>query len=247
MQVQSNMIKPMGWLESLLYFGSATVVIWLATRLGIPFLVNYTGMPSIIAWFIMSGVFVFVPLFITALLGYRAEGHPWKWRSFKPRFRLFAMSKDDWVWTFGAILVIAAAMGLIVFTAEKLAVLTGWFTPIHTSPSFFEYHGIENGQYWILLVWLPMFFFNILGEEFLWRGYILPRQEAAFGNKAWIVNAFFWLLFHTCFGLGMMIMLIPMLLIQCYVTWKRKNTWISILIHGIINGPAFVAISLKLL
>jgi len=245
-QTRPSDLKPMWWLESWLYFGTATIVIWLATRLGIPFLVNTSGMPSIVAWFIMSGAFVFLPLFIAALLGYRHEGRPWNWDSFKERFRLAPMTKSDWAWMFASLVVIGGTMGLIVFAAEKLALLTGWFTPIQTSPAFFEYHGIENGQYWILLVWLPMFLFNILGEEFLWRGYILPRQEAAFGNYAWIVNASFWLIFHTCFGLGMIIMLLPMLFIQCYVTWKRKNTWISVLIHGLINGPAFVAISLRL-
>ncbi len=36
--------------------------------------------------------------------------------------------------------------------------------------------------------WLPFFamtitlVFNILGEEFWWRGVVLPRQELAFGN-----------------------------------------------------------------
>jgi Type II CAAX prenyl endopeptidase Rce1-like len=37
---------------------------------------------------------------------------------------------------------------------------------------------------------------NILGEEFLWRGVVLPRQEVAFGRRAWVVNGILWLLFQ---------------------------------------------------
>jgi hypothetical protein len=29
---------------------------------------------------------------------------------------------------------------------------------------------------------------NIVGEEFVWRGVVLPRQEVAFGGRAWLVN-----------------------------------------------------------
>jgi membrane protease YdiL (CAAX protease family) len=44
--------------------------------------------------------------------------------------------------------------------------------------------------------------FNILGENFIWRGVILPRMVERFGKAAWALNAFLWGIFHIAFGLG---------------------------------------------
>jgi hypothetical protein len=66
-------------------------------------------------------------------------------------------------------------------------------------PSFMAFEPLGPGRYWIFGAWLPFFALNILGEEFVWRAYMLPRQEVAFGGKAWLVNAALWLLFHAAF------------------------------------------------
>jgi hypothetical protein len=42
-------------------------------------------------------------------------------------------------------------------------------------------------------------------QEFLWRGVMLPRQEIAFGKKAWIIHDFGWGLFHIAFGWQLLI------------------------------------------
>ena len=41
-----------------------------------------------------------------------------------------------------------------------------------------------KGKWWIVLGYLGGLFFNIFGEEFWWRGYILPRQELVMGKYA---------------------------------------------------------------
>ena len=49
-------------------------------------------------------------------------------------------------------------------------------------PSFMIFEPLSEGRYWILLAWLPFCTFNIMGEEFLWPGVLLPRQEISFGK-----------------------------------------------------------------
>ncbi len=238
--------KPLNLWRSLLFFGLPAIIFFIASHFGIPFLISITGLQSILCWFIV-GLFVFVSLLIFALTAYRLEGGKWSLCQFSNRFRLRVMNKKDWLWTIISIATVFILTGFIMWAAEWLYRVTGRIGPINTSPAFFQYHGIENGQYWILLAWLPMFLFNIFGEELFWRGYILPRQELAFNKYAWFVNFACWLLFHICFGLGMMILLMPILLIIPFVVQRRKNTWIGILIHGIVNGLGFISISLKLL
>ncbi|MBN1898702.1 MAG: CPBP family intramembrane metalloprotease, partial [Spirochaetes bacterium] len=89
-----------------------------------------------------------------------------------------------------------------------------------------------------------LFFFNIMGEELFWRGYIFPRQELAFKEKTWIIQGLLWTMFHIPFGWKLLVTVIPMIFIITYIVQKRKNTWVSIALHAIINGPAFIMISL---
>ncbi len=76
---------------------------------------------------------------------------------------------------------------------------------------------------------------------------MLPRQELAFGNWAWLFHGIGWGIFHISFGWKFLITLLPILFIQSYVVQRRKNSWIGVVIHGGINGPAFLAISFGLL
>ena len=102
---------------------------------------------------------------------------------------------------------------------------------------------LRPGRYWILAAWLPFFVLNIGGEEFLWRGVVLPRQEVAVGAKAWLVNGTGWLLFHLPFGPAIVLLLAPTTYILPYVVQRRRNSWIGVVIHAGLNGPGFLAIA----
>jgi len=64
---------------------------------------------------------------------------------------------------------------------------------------------------WLLAIWLPFWVLNIMGEEILWRGVLLARQEQTFGRWAWLVNSGGWLLFHLAFGWQLLVVLLPIL------------------------------------
>jgi membrane protease YdiL (CAAX protease family) len=106
---------------------------------------------------------------------------------------------------------------------------------------------LSGVRYLILAAWLPYWIFNILGEEFFWRGVMMPRQELSFGKYTWLIHGFGWGLFHIAFGWHLLITLIPLIFVQSYVVQKTKNSWTGVIIHGGINGPAFIAISLGLI
>jgi membrane protease YdiL (CAAX protease family) len=120
-------------------------------------------------------------------------------------------------------------------------------TPLDTSTPFLQFTPLRGAEVLLLLVWVPFFFFNIVGEELMWRGYILPRQELAFGGYAWLINALLWTVFHLFFGLHLLILLLPSLFIIPYVVYKRQKTLIGIVIHALLNGPAFILVALGIL
>ena len=241
-------IKSIPLWKSILLFGIPAVVLILTTQYVMPWLTELTGIPIILSWFIAGGLLVFMPLFFAALIASRLEGHPLTYSALRSRLRLNPMTKKDWQWTGIGLLLIFLCSGLLMGIANLLSKATGWFAPLSTeTPFLHSFHGLEQGQYWFLLIWLIFFFFNIVGEELIWRGYILPRQEIRHGKLAWLINGICWTIFHLAFGFDLLILLLPILFILPYVVQKRKNTWIGILIHAIYNGPIFVAISLNLI
>jgi membrane protease YdiL (CAAX protease family) len=68
---------------------------------------------------------------------------------------------------------------------KGLEVIAG---PVEHQPPFMSFDPLTPGRYWILLIWVPYWVLNIMGEEILWRGTMLPRQELAFGKWAWLFH-----------------------------------------------------------
>ena len=86
-----------------------------------------------------------------------------------------------------------------------------------------------------------------MGEEILWRGVIFPRQEIAFKKYTWLIHGFCWGIFHIAFGWQLLLTLLPILFIQSYTVQRRQNSWIGVVIHAVVNGPSFIAISFGLI
>jgi hypothetical protein len=52
-------------------------------------------------------------------------------------------------------------------------------------------------EWWVAVYYACVLIFgNIAGEELWWRGYLLPRQEAASGAVAWLYHGLLWAAFH---------------------------------------------------
>jgi membrane protease YdiL (CAAX protease family) len=149
-------------------------------------------------------------------------------------------SKTDWVYTAAGLLAVFVATGVIFGVSSFLNKNFG-LPMLSTTPWFMEMHPFQGRDRLLLLVWLPMFFFNITGEEILWRGYIQNRLR---GIYSWLLCSILWMLFHLPFGIDLQIMLIPLFIVVPYVFHKTQNTRVGILIHGIYNGPIFIAVAL---
>jgi len=239
-------LTPMPPWQSVLFFGVPTILFYFVSRFGIALLRQHTPLHPLIIWFLTGGPF-FVLLFLTSIVAYRIDRAQSKSQPLRERFRLQAMRKGDWLWTLGALLLASISMGIIYFIASWLttSVLSiGQFNP---SASFLKAKALSGAELWILLAWIPHFFFNIVGEEFLWRGYILPRQELTHGRFTWIVQGVLWSAFHIPFGWQMTLLVLPLLFGIPYVVQKRKNTWIGIMLHAVINGGGFLAVSFGLI
>jgi len=211
------------------------------TRYLIPYLSRITGQETILFWFIVGGLGIFMPLIITAVLILKSEDYGFSKNTFIERLRFRKLTTSDLAWCAGGF-VLVAILSMMVMKGLELTI--GEFDH---SPSFMSFEPLTKGRYWLLLVWLPYWILNIFGEELLWRGVMLPRQEVAFGKNAWLIHGFGWGLFHIAFGWQLLITLIPLIFIQSYIVQKTKNSWTGIIMHGGLNGPSFIAICFGLI
>jgi membrane protease YdiL (CAAX protease family) len=224
--------------KAIVIFTIFTVYFFLLLFTLLPFLKSNYSINPAIYWFI-TGYFLFIPLFVLAFLMVRFEGN-YGLKEMISALNIKPFSKKDWKYSIIGLFLVFAFTGLIFGISFLLNKFFG-IRPLTTTPWFMEMHPFQGIEKLLLLIWLPMFFFNIVGEEILWRGYIQTRLQ---GKYSWPLCSSLWLLFHLPFGFDLIIMLIPIIIIIPYIFNKTNNSLTGIFIHGIYNGPLFVLVAL---
>lgn len=227
-------------LGTTLLFGGTALLLFAVTHWIIPAFAATTNIEPVLLWFLAGGLGVFAPLMVIAYLMLRAESAGERPHLWQDRLRFRAMTALDWAWSVAGITIIAI-LGAAAFVLLRL-----FLGPLHLGPPFLKMEPLTAGRYWILAAWLPFWVLNIFGEELLWRGVVLPRQETAFGKWAWVANGSGWLLFHVAFGVTILATLWPILFLLPYIVQRRRNSWVGVAIHAGVNGPGFVAVAFGL-
>jgi membrane protease YdiL (CAAX protease family) len=218
-------LKPMAMAESVLLFGIPAILLALSLWRLWPTLMD-AGMTRPGAY-VLSLSLVNAGLLIAALVGYRLEGNPWTWSAFAARMRLTGMTATIWLWAIGSTLLFGVSALLINSLAMTIYNAIGFSMPDLTSG--------------VMTIWMHVIvlFFNIVGEELWWRGYILPRQELTHGKITWLIHGTLWACFHMFKWWA-----VPFMLITCqiipFVAQKTKNTWPGMINHIIINGAGAI-------
>jgi len=234
-------LKKLGLAGSFAIYIPAATLMYCLTKYLIPYLSALTRQETILFWFLIGGFGIFTPLIVTGLVILKFEGFKISKHTWTKRLRFRKISIRQFIWGITGLILAGLFSGLIM---KGLELLIGKFDH---SPEFMSFEPLSHGRYWLLLVWFPFWILNILGEEFLWRGVMLPRQEIAFGKYAWLIHGFGWGLFHIAFGWQLLIALIPLIFIQSFVVQRTKNSWIGVIMHGGLNGPGFIAICFGLI
>lgn len=194
-------------------------------------------------------------MFVAALVALRLEGYPISWSAISQRFRVRRMSGKDWLWTAAATVLALAAYGGLQIVERSLVSsgvipLPGYVPAVIDPRTPADLSGIRAllggqvaGNWTVIAVNIILLFFNIAGEEFWWRGVILPRQELVFGRWTWVTHGVLWCLFHA-FKYWDYIALLPVTLGLAYVVQRRQNTTIGIIMHSVINGLSVLSLAL---
>ena len=228
-------------LKAIIIFLVSTAYFFLLLFTLLSFLKSHYSINPALYWFI-TGYFLFIPLFVYALSMVKFEGN----RGIKQillALNIKSFKKKDWTYSIIGLLLVFIFTGLIFGSSFLLNKYFG-IRLLTTTPWFMEMKPFQGIEKLFLFIWLPMFFFNMVGEEILWRGYIQTRLS---GKYSWLLCSLLWMIFHLPFGIDLIIMLIPVIVIIPYAFYKTQNTLVGIFIHGIYNGPLFIAVALGLI
>ncbi len=251
---RSPNIRPLGILPTIVYWAVPAAILYVSHYILVPIFIQETGQPYLVGYLI-AWISTMIFFFIAALTAYLMEGNPVDPTVFAKRFRLGRMSRQDWAWTLGILVFMIVSYFGLAFTSRWLAQCS-FLAPHPVFPPEFGPDGAAarapgtfmgmtiTGLGWVALAYLFGWIFNILGEEFWFRGYILPRQEMAFGNNAWVPNGLMFTLNHVWQPWNLLLLL-PGALFGAFVVQRRKNTWILIISHGFANAILLILIVLN--
>ncbi len=231
-----NELKPLKWKDYILLYGVPTLLNYIACQLAIPYLEANSALPIEIIYFISVGGIALLPMFFGALYLVKKEINSEKWSDLLRRMKVHKLSKKDWAWTISTFILLSITSFLI---AKVLMPKLGF----DATPFFFKNMPLDISHLWILYVWPIFFFFNIFGEEFLWRGYIQPRQELQLKKWTWLVHGLFWAAWHIPMGLDLIFASLPIFFILPAVVQHRQNTTIAIVVHAFFGAFGFIAIA----
>jgi membrane protease YdiL (CAAX protease family) len=89
------------------------------------------------------------------------------------------------------------------------------------------------GAWWFLgLVVVFAVFNTILGEEFLFRGVLLPKMEGVFGKWSWVANGVLFGCYHVHQPWGIVESVIGGVFFLAYPSWRFRSTWLGVIVHS---------------
>lgn len=249
---QSQALRSLAFWPSLLLTALPAGLVAFSFYVFRPFLetAGYSPLVSFLASILVATAL----LFAAALIGYhRVENRPLDWSAFSQRMRFPSLTPKMVLQGLGLFLVLMVGYGL--FSRLGLALVQAGLIPVPANipaladPRVSLSRSILNqmaggsiaGNWDVVLLYLVAFFFNIAGEELWWRGYLLPRQELAFGKSTWLLHGLLWTAFHA-FKWWDMIGLLPVCLAISFSAQRLKNNWPALIAHALFNGLSLAAV-----
>lgn len=237
-------LRPMRLPLSVALFGGPMLLFLVLQRVVVPAL-DARGVAPLVNFYVLA--LPHALFFFGALIACRMEGNPWSWPALKTRLRLTPLRGRDWAWAgLATIGLIGGYLGMLAATRPVLEMLAGAFPEpavigrIMGDETTFAGYPL-SGNAWLLGAFLIVYFFNVVGEELWWRGYIFPRQELAHGSRTWIVHGLLWAGFHL-FSPVSVVLLLPGSLLMAWIVQRRGSTWIALIAHGTLNALAMIRI-----
>ena len=185
-------------------------------------------------------------LFVLSMIIVHREEGDLRWATIKRRLRLNAPREPAtgrprarlWLWV---VPFLVALVVVQVLLASPIRNAWGAVFPFLTEPQGYSSEAIFESQeilerlvgaWWFFTLFVIFAVFNsILGEEFLFRGVLLPKMEGVFGRWSWVANGVLFGFYHVHQPWGIPNSVLTGLL-YTFPAYRYRSTWMSIILHS---------------
>jgi CAAX amino terminal protease family. len=189
-------------------------------------------------------------LFVLSLMIVRKEEGDLHWATVKRRLRLNTPRDPKsgepqrrlWLWVIPFVIAIVVCEMVLVPIVQKIWVSLLPFLaepPGYSFGAIFESQEIVQrlmGAWWFFGLFMVFAVFNsILGEEFLFRGVLLPKMEGVFGRWSWMASGVLHAFWHVHQPWVILDTVISAAFLYTFPSWRFRSTWMGIIVHSVQN------------
>jgi membrane protease YdiL (CAAX protease family) len=185
--------------------------------------------------------------FVLSMIIVRREEGDLRWSTIRQRLRLNKPRDPKtgqargilWLWVVPFLVLIALEE---MFLGPSLDQIWLSIFPFFAEPAGFALgSALESPEIQSQLVgawgFLGLFFINavfntILGEEFLFRGVLLPKMEGVFGKSDWVANGALHGMYHFHQPWGLLGSVISGVFLYAFPSKRFRSTWMGIIVHS---------------
>lgn len=178
--------------------------------------------------------------FILSLLILKHDGHPLTWNTVKERMwyrrpinpRTGKQDNRMFLWTIPFILLNA------LISSGQIPDLDQWTAPLTRTIPAYDLSQLDptewKGAWWAVGLFLVTMVFNyFLGEEFLYRGILLPKMQGAFGRWDWFANGVLFGLYHLHKPAIILSTALYFGFVFAFPSRLFRSNWMALIIHGL--------------
>jgi len=188
-------------------------------------------------------------LFVLSMIIVRREEGDLRWAKVKRRLRLNTPREPAtghprarlWLWVVPFLVAVAVVQVVLTSRIENVWVSVFPFLAEpagYSSDALFQSQEILarlKGAWWFLALYVIFAVFNsVLGEEFLFRGVLLPKMEGVFGRGSWVANGILFGFYHVHQPWGILMSVLTGLL-YAFPVYRYRSTWMAIILHSAQN------------
>jgi membrane protease YdiL (CAAX protease family) len=187
---------------------------------------------------------------LSMIIVYREEGDL-RWVTIRRRLRLNTPRDPKtgetrgklWLWLIPFISLYLVAVMLINSPLDGLWIRA--FPFLAAPPGYAPGDLLESpvvqaellGAWWFLGLWFVLSLFNtVLGEEFLFRGVLLPKMNGVFSKWDWVANGVLFSLYHLNQPWGIPGYMLVGVFTMAFPAKRFRSTWMSIIVHSTANA-----------
>ncbi len=206
-----------------------------------PILIPIIGLPPLIVYW-MAIVVGLIWQFILSILILKKDGQDLKWTTFRNRMKyqtpINPKTGKSNKWLFLWVLPFILLSALLQTGVVNIPNIDGLMTPLIKDLPQYDLSGLATpaykGAWWILGLYLITMLFNyFLGEEFLYRGILLPKMNVVFGKWDWFANGILFGFYHLHKPHVILSTALLFGFVFAFPSKYFQSNWMAVIIHGL--------------